>query len=91
MRYSGYYNCKMCGKTWKHKSNYVPFELVDWFYDLLFFCHLIAHHRKELDFKKVTRGIYQILLHIVVAIMWVIRTIIQVVFYPFKMLIDLLY
>ena len=91
MKYSGYYNCKVCGKSWKHKSNWIPFELVDWFYDILFLTHLIFHHPKDVTFKRVMRNLYQILLHIVVAIMWVVVTTIQIIFYPFYWLITLLY
>ena len=91
MRYSGYYNCKMCGKTWNHKSDYIPFELVDWFYNLLFFCHLVVHHHKELDFKKVMHGLYQVLLQMIVAIMWIVFTTIKIIFYPTYWLISKLY
>ena len=91
MRYSGYYNCKMCGKTWNHKSNYIPFELVDWFYNLLFFFHLIFNHGKELDFKKIVRGLSQVLLQIMIAVLWIIVFIIRIIFYPFKLMVDVLY
>ena len=91
MKYSGYYNCKFCGKTWWHKSNWVPFELVDWFYELAFLFHMIFHHHKELNFKRIMKGLYQVLLHFVVAIMWIIVTTIQIIFYPFKLLVDLFY
>ena len=91
MKYSGYYNCKVCGKTWWHKSNWIPFELVDWFYDILFFTHLIFHHPQDATFKRVMRNLYQILLHIVVAIMWIVVTTIRIIFYPFYWLISLLY
>ena len=53
MRYSGYYNCKMCGKTWWHKSNWVPFELVDWIYNLLFLytlLHNLNSYMVNIDF-----------------------------------------
>lgn len=91
MKYNGYYNCKVCGKSWKHSSNWIPFELVDWFYDILFFTHLIFHHPKEATFKRVMRNLYNILLHIVVAIMYVVVTTIQIIFYPLYWFINLLY
>lgn len=91
MRYSGYYNCKMCGKTWKHNSNYIPFELVDWFYNLLFLFHLVFHHSKELTFKNVAKGLSKVLSLMIVAILYIIMVIFRIIFYPFKLLIDLLY
>lgn len=91
MRYSGYYNCKICGRTWNHKSNYILFELIDWFYNLLFFFHLIFHHFKELTFKNVTKGLSQVFLQMVVAVMYIIMVIFRIIFYPFKLVIDLLY
>lgn len=91
MKYSGHFTCKVCGKSWQYKSNHFPFEVVDWFYRLLFFCHLIAHHRQELDLKKTMVGLYQILLRIVLAVVWVVLTILEIIFYPVKLLVDLLY
>lgn len=91
MKYSGCYNCKICGKTWRHKPNWAPFELVDWIYDIIFLFHIIFHHHKELNFKRIMKNLYKILLHFVVAVMWIIITIIQLIFYPLKLLFDLLY
>lgn len=91
MKYSGYYNCKVCGKTWWYKSNWIPFELIDWFYDILFLTHLVFRHPQEATFKRVMRNLYQILLHIVVAVMWIVVTTIQIIFYPFYWLFNLLY
>ena len=91
MKYSGYYNCKFCGKTWWHKSNWVPFELVDWIYSLLFLFHLIFHHFKELTFKNVTRGLWLVLRQFLGAILFLILVVVRIVFYPFKLLVDLFY
>ena len=91
MRYRGYYNCKICSKTWWHKSDYVPFELVDWFYSLLFLFHLISHHFEELTFKNVIKGLWQILRQFLCAILFLILIAVRIVFYPFKLLVDLFY
>ena len=91
LKYNGYYKCKICGKTWKHNSNWIPYELVDWFYDILFFAHLIFHHPKDATFKRIIGNLYQILLHIMIAIMWIFVTLIQIIFYPLYWFIKLLY
>jgi hypothetical protein len=91
MKYSGHYNCKICGKTWWHKSNWVPFELVDWFYTLLFLFHLFFHHFKELTFKNVVRGLWKVLCQFLCAILFLILVVVRIVFYPFKLLVDLFY
>ena len=91
MRYSGYYNCKMCGKTWWHKSNWVPFELVDWIYSLLFLFHLIFHHFKELTCKNVAKGLCQVLRQFLCAILFLILIMIRIVFYPFYWFFNLFY
>ena len=91
MRYSGYYNCQKCGKTWWHKSDWIPFELVDWWYDILFLFHIITKHFKTLKFKHIAKGLWEVFLKIIVAIFWIVATILQIVFYPFKLLVELLY
>lgn len=91
MRYRGYYNCKMCGKTWWHKSDYIPFELVDWFYSLLFLSHLIFHHFEELTFKNVAKGLWQILRQFLCAILFLLLVVVRIVFYPFYWFFNLFY
>lgn len=91
MKYKGYYSCKFCGKTWWHKSNLVPFELVDWFYSLLFLFHLVFHHFKELTFKNVAKGLWLVLHQFLRAILFLVLIMVRIVFYPFKLLSDLLY
>lgn len=91
MRYSGYYNCRECGKTWWHKSDWIPFELVDWWYNILFLFHIIFKHFKILKFKHIAKGLWEVFLKILVAILWIVATILQIVFYPFKLLVELLY
>ena len=91
MKYSGYYNCKLCGKTWWHKSNWAPFKLVDWIYSLLFLFHLIFHHFEELTFKKIIRGLWQVLRDFLCAILFLILTIVRIVFYPFHWFFNLFY
>ena len=91
MKYSEYYKCKICGKTWWHKSDWIPFELVDWIYNLLFLFHLIFHHFKELTFKNVIKGLWQVLRQFFCAILSLVFIVMRIVLYPFKMLIDLLY
>lgn len=91
MRYNGYYNCKMCGKTWWHKSNWIPFELVDWIYGLLFLFHLIFHHFKELTFKNVIKGLWQVLHQFLCAILFSILIVVRIVFYPFYWFFNLFY
>lgn len=91
MKYNGYYSCKFCGKTWWHKSNWVPFELVDWIHSLLFLFHLIFHHFKELTFKNVVKGLWLVLHQLLRAILFLILIVVRIVFYPFKLLVDLFY
>lgn len=91
MKYSGYYNCKFCDKTCWHKSNWVPFELVDWICSLLFLFHLIFHHSKELTFKKVAKGLWQVLRQFLCAVLFLALVVVRIVFYPFKLLVDLFY
>lgn len=91
MRYSGYYTCRECGRTWWHKSDLIPFELVDWWYSILFLFHIVTKHFKILKFKHITKGLQEIFLKIVVAILWIVATIIQIIFYPIKLITDLLY
>lgn len=57
MKYNGYYNCKFCGKTWWHKSNWIPFELVDWIYSLLFSLPFNLPSLRGIDFQKCRKGI----------------------------------
>lgn len=91
MRYSGYYTCRECGKVWKHKSDIIPFELVDWWYSVLFLYHIVSKHTKLLKFKHIVKAFGDIFLKLLVAVMFIIFTIIQIVLYPFKLLIDLFY
>ena len=91
MRYSGYYACRECGKTWWHKSDYIPFEAVDWWYDILFSIHCVINHSDKLKFKQFIKGLKIIFKKMLVAILWVLVTITQIIFYPFKLIIDLLY
>ena len=91
MRYSGYYKCKFCGKTWRHRSNWIPFELVDWIYSILFLFHLIFHHLKELIFKNIVKGLWQVLRQFLCAVLFLIFTMVRIILYPFKLLVDLFY
>lgn len=91
MRYSGYYRCRECGKTWRHKSNWVPFELVDWWYSILYLFHIIFKHINILKFKHIAKGLRDVFLKFLVAVLWIVATILRIVFYPFKLLVELLY
>lgn len=91
MKYESYYKCKICGKTWRHKSNWISFELVDWIYNLLFLFHLFFHHFEELTSKNVINGLWQVLRQFLRAILFLILIMVRIVFYPFKLLLDLFY
>ena len=91
MKYSGYYNCRECGKTWWHKSDWIPFELVDWWYSILFLFHIIFHHFDKVKIKHILKGLWDIVVRMGIAILCIIVTIIEIIFYPLKLLVDLLY
>lgn len=91
MKYSANHTCNLCGKGWKYKSNYIPSEVADWWYYILFLSHMLKEHRKEFGFKNTIRAIWLIFVRFLYCVLWFILTFIKIIFYPFKLLIDLFY
>ena len=91
MRYSANHTCKLCNKSWKYKSNYVPSDVVDWWYNILFLFHVLKEHRKEFGFKNTIRAIWSIFVKFLYCILWIVVSILQIIFYPFYWLLEKLY
>lgn len=91
MRYSANHTCKLCGKSWKYKSDYIPSETVDWWYHILFLSHMLKEHRKDYGFKRTIRAIWFIFVRFLYCIMWFVLTLIKIIFYPFYWLLERFY
>jgi hypothetical protein len=53
--------------------------------------HIIFHHFDKVKIKHILKGLWDIVVRMGIAILWIIVTIIEVIFYPLKLLVDLLY
>ena len=84
-------HCKFCGKKYEVKSEWTPGDILDLILDIKLFFHVVFHHYKELDFKKLIKTLFRILGKVLKSIGICLLILIKIILLPIYELLKLLY
>ena len=84
-------HCKFCGKKYEIKTKWVPDDIINLIFYIKHFFHIIRHHYKELDFKKLIKAFFIIWKNVFKCIGISLLILIKIILFPIYWLLDLLY